>query len=479
MLRKLSFKGIGLGFLLTVLLLLAIFQNNVWRLYQAITLYDEDKIANNFLNMYKMFDATKIESGKPAFYFGVDYQDLPNDFEFNNESVVLKDFLTESATHGLMVIKDGEIVYEQYFLEDGPDKQHISFSVAKSFVSALFGIAISEGYINSIEQLATDYVPELIGSGYDGVRIKDILQMSSGVKFNEDYADFNSDINRFSRAIAFGTSLDDFSASLQREREPGTFHHYVSIDTQVLGMILVRATGKSLSEYLSQKIWQPMGMQDPAYWLKDSNGMELALGGLNVTLRDYAKFGWLYLHQGQWLNERGQLLQIVPKQWVIDSVTPDSARLMPGEDNPQSDTSDGYGFQWWIPLGAEDEYMARGIYGQYIYVDPDQDLVIVKNSANSHYTDKNQHWGAKHLAMFRAISQHFDRPEPTEPPVQLIPPEQLEHAEPSERQEQSENHGPEQFNPSEQLEPEPLEPSEQPESEPLQYAEPLVQPEQA
>ncbi|MDP5033252.1 serine hydrolase [Paraglaciecola sp.] len=419
MFKKVSIKGILLGFLLTLFVLLGLFHTNVWRLYKAITLYDADKIAHNFLNMYTMFDSSTIEASQSTYYFPVNYQALPYDFSVEGESIVVQDFLAQSATHAMMVIKDGEIVYEQYFLEDSPEKQHISFSVAKSFVSALFGIAIDEGHIKSIEDSVTDYVPELIGSGYEGVRIKDVLQMSSGVKFNEDYADYNSDINRFSRAIAFGTSLDSFTASLQREREPGTFHHYVSIDTQVLGMILVRATGVSLSEYLSQKIWQPMGMQDAAYWMKDSNDMELALGGLNITLRDYAKFGWLYLHKGQWLSARGRSLQIVPKQWVIDSVTPDAPHLMPGSDNPQSDSSYGYGYQWWIPPGAEDEFMAQGIYGQYIYVDPDQNLVIVKNSANPNYTDHSAQWGPKHLAMFRAISEHFVRaPEPIVPEIE-------------------------------------------------------------
>jgi CubicO group peptidase (beta-lactamase class C family) len=152
-----------------------------------------------------------------------------------------------------------------YWYGHRKDKQHISFSVAKSFVSALMGIAIEEGFVKNIEQADTDYVPELVGSGYDGVSIKNVLQMSSGVRFNEDYSDFNSDINRFSRAAAFGTSLDDFSASLVREREPGTYHHYVSIDTQVLGMVLTRATGKCLTDYLSEKIWQPLVMEHQAF----------------------------------------------------------------------------------------------------------------------------------------------------------------------------------------------------------------------
>jgi CubicO group peptidase (beta-lactamase class C family) len=404
---KLSAQGVVLGFVLSLLVLISLYHQSIQRLSTAITLYDADKISHNFLNMYKIFDAKRLDASAKPFYFAVNTQPLPETFEFEGEVLSVEAFLSDSQAHGLMVVKAGEIVTEQYFLEDKADKQHISFSVAKSFVSALFGIAINEGYIDNIEQSVTDYVPELIGSGYDGVRIKDVLQMSSGVKFNEDYGDFFSDINRFSRAIAFGTSLDNFCASLSREREPGTYHHYVSIDTQVLGMILTRATGSSLSEYLSQKIWQPMGMQDPAYWLADEKGMELALGGLNITLRDYAKFGWLYLHQGRWLNARGESMQIVPKQWVLDSVTPDAPHLQAGENNSSSSSSDGYGYQWWIPTGAEDEFMARGIYGQYIYIDPDQDLVIVKNSANPQYTDKSKNWGAKHLALFRVISQHF------------------------------------------------------------------------
>jgi CubicO group peptidase (beta-lactamase class C family) len=404
---RLSAQGLVLGFMLTLLVLIGVYHQNIQRLSTAITLYDTDKIGHNFLSMYKAFTAKRIDASAKPHYFAVNYQPLPETFEFEGEPLSVQGFLSDSQSHGLMVVKAGEIVNEQYFLEDKADKQHISFSIAKSFVSALFGIAINEGYIASIDQSVTDYVPELIGSGYDGVRIKDVLQMSSGVKFNEDYGDFFSDINRFSRAIAFGTSLDNFCASLHREQEPGTYHHYVSIDTQVLGMILTRATGSSLSEYLSQKIWQPMGMQDSAYWLIDGNNMELALGGLNATLRDYAKFGWLYLHQGRWLNARGESMQIVPQQWVIDSITPDAPHLQAGKNNPASSSVDGYGYQWWIPDGADDEFMAKGIYGQYIYVDPDQDLVIVKNSANPQYTDKTQHWGAKHLALFRAISQHF------------------------------------------------------------------------
>lgn len=405
--KMLTYKRIACVFLLIVMALIVMYQKNLVRLYTAITLYDQDKIANNFLTMYESFNATVIPASTEPFYFPVEAKTLPDSFEYDNRVISIQGFIKDSQTTGFLVLKNGNVAYENYWLGHEQDKQHISFSVAKSFVSALMGIAIEEGFVTSIEQAVTDYVPELVGSGYEGVSIKDVLQMSSGVSFNEDYEDFNSDINRFSRATAFGTSLDDFSATLVREKEPGTFHHYVSIDTQVLGMVLTRATGKSLSYYLSEKIWQPLGMEHQAFWLADDYNMELALGGLNVSLRDYAKLGWLYLNQGSWTDNQQNTQQIVPKQWVIDSITADAPHLVAGESNPASSSSSGYGYQWWLPLGAEDEFAAQGIYNQYIYVDPDQNLVIVKNSANYRFTDKSLNWSAKHYAMFRAISAHF------------------------------------------------------------------------
>lgn len=378
------------------------YSNNLFRLYTAITLYDEDKIVENFLSLPDSFNANRIEPSSTPFSFPEESGELPATFTVNGESFDTESFLTDSGTTGLLVIKDGVIRYENYYRGHAPERLHISWSMGKSFVSALFGIAIDEGYIKSIEEKVTDYVPELVGSGYHEVRIKDVLQMSSGVKFNEDYGDFHSDINRFSRAVAFGSSLDEFAASLEREKQPGTFNHYVSIDTQVLGMVLTRALDVSLTEYLRVKLWEPMGMEFPVYWLKDDFDMELALGGLNVALRDYAKFGWLYLNKGNWQGK-----QLVPAQWIADSVTPDAPHLMPGENNPASSSSNGYGYQWWIPLGADDEYIAQGIYHQYIYIDPDQNLVVVKNSANHRYNERHHNWPAKHYAMFRAVSDFY------------------------------------------------------------------------
>jgi CubicO group peptidase (beta-lactamase class C family) len=267
--------------------------------------------------------------------------------------------------------------------------------MAKSFVSALFGIAMEEGYIKSIEQKVEEYLPELIGSGYEGVRIKDVLQMSVGVKFNEDYGDFNSDINKWGRGFALGSSQNKFASTLVREEEPGTKLHYVSINTHVLGMIVAKATGKSLSKYLEEKLWKPMGMEYNAYWLCDNQGMEVALGGLNIALRDYAKLGQLFLNEGNW-----QGVQIVPKNWVVASVTPDAPHLMPEKNKF------GYGYQWWIPLGDEGEFIAQGVYNQNIYINPTTKTVIVKNSANYRYNEKINPYADPNaiLELFRKIA---------------------------------------------------------------------------
>lgn len=395
-------KRVGVILLVAAIAATAFYAKNLQRLYTAITLYDEPVIVNNFLTLYEHFNASKIEPAPVPYRFPSASGDLPEAFVVEEQSADLQAFLADSGTTGLLVIKDGVIRVENYYQGHAEDRLHISWSMGKSVLSALFGIALEEGHIASIEQTVTDYVPELKGTGYDGVRIKDVLQMSSGVRFNEDYGDFHSDINRFSRTVAFGSSLDEFAASLEREREPGTYHHYVSIDTQVLGMILTRAIDRPLTDYLREKLWEPMGMEYPVYWLKDDYGMELALGGLQVALRDYAKFGWLYLNEGRWGDR-----QLVPAQWIKDSVTPDAPHLMPGADNPASSSVFGYGYQWWIPTDADDEFMAQGIYHQFIYVDPDQNLVVVKNSANHRYNESGHNWQKKHLAMFRAIAGHY------------------------------------------------------------------------
>lgn len=346
-------------------------------------LMQPDKYVPTFINMDKYFPAKEVQKAKTPHIFPKNIPiRLPENFSYQGQSFITAAYLDSTGTQGLLVLQNDSLVFENYYKGQTETTRHISWSVSKSFISALFGIAIEEGHIKSIEQNVEEYLPELIGSGYEGVRIKDVLQMSTGVGFNEDYADFNSDINRWFRSFAFGDSQDEFAATLVREREPGTFNHYVSINTHVLGMILVKATGRSLTDYLQEKIWQKIGMEHNAYWVADNEGMEMALGGLNATLRDYAKMGQLFLHNGNWQGE-----QIVPEAWVKASVTPDAPHLMPTSNASSLDQGLGYGYQWWIPDSTEGEFMAIGVFHQMIYINPTTKTVIVKNSGNPYYLD--------------------------------------------------------------------------------------------
>jgi CubicO group peptidase (beta-lactamase class C family) len=213
--------------------------------------------------------------------------------------------------------------------------------MAKSYVFALIGVAVEEGRLASIADPMTKYAPELAGSAYDGVAIKDVLQMSSGARWSEDYANPRSDVMRFARIFALGGSLDQFVASVPREYTPGTLLRYNSADTQALGLVLVKATGRDLADYMHEKLWDPLGAEREAHWLLDSKGRAMTAGGLTATARDFARIGELYRLGGAW-NGR----QLVPEAWVHASTRADAPRLGPKPD------ALGYGYQWWLPEGG-------------------------------------------------------------------------------------------------------------------------------
>lgn len=376
--------------------------STIQRLYRTVTLFDAPVITENFRNMGESFSSRTIHKGDTVFQFKRKDLKLPEKYVYNGEEKSVQDFLDRYSATGLIVIKNDTILYEKYYKGNTETSKAISWSVAKSFVSALFGIAVAEGKIRDINQAVNEYVPSLAASGYNGVRIKDVLQMSSGIKFNEDYGDFNSDINRMGRSFALNTPLEDFILSLKPEKDPGRFNHYVSMDTQVLGMIISAATGKNLSEYAEEKLWKPLGMESGALWLIDSAGMEAAFGGLNVVLRDYARFGRLYLNNGKWGDS-----QIVPAAWIKASVTPDAPHLMPGKRDSSNGVL-GYGYQWWIPEKPEGDYLAIGIYGQAIYINPEYNIVIARTSAYADYTKDGDDMELESIEVFRAIARKIN-----------------------------------------------------------------------
>ncbi|GGF82076.1 hypothetical protein GCM10011402_38350 [Paracoccus acridae] len=300
-------------------------------------------------------------------------------------------WLKERNATSLIVLHDGAILFEDYFLDTGPDDHRISWSIAKSWLSVLFGIIQAEGSIGSLDDPVVRYAPELIGTAYEGVSIHDVLTMSSGVAFDEDYSDFWSDGNRMGRLLAIGGSMDAFAASFsKRDRNPGEEWKYVSLDTHVLGMVIRGATGRSLEDLMQEKLVAPLGLQADGFYLTDSHGTAFALGGLNFTSRDYARFAAMVLADGFW-NGR----QIVPADWLTEATRP-QARTKPGAKR--------YGYQWWIPSdGQEGEFQAEGIYGQYIYFNQLLDVAIIMTAADPEYAAPGV--DAHNTRFFRRIAQ--------------------------------------------------------------------------
>lgn len=400
---KLNYRMAVLALVLFCGLLWVVYGDRIARAQVVGTLFTGVEQSHNFNRMHLMFPSTGLTpSISPRPFPVAEAIQLPDSFKYQGKSVITEEFLARTDTAAVLILKDGNIRFEQYWSTGGPDETWLSMSVAKSFISALVGIAIDQGHIRSIQDPVTDYAPELGGSAYDGVAIKDILQMSSGAAWNEDYGDPESDINRFGRIFALGGSMNEFAATLQGEFKPGTYNRYNSTDTQVLGMVLTNAVGRSINDYMTEMLWHPLGAENQGWWLTDSDGMEMAFGGLNATAKDYAKLGELYRLGGA-LDGR----QIVPAAWVQASVTPDAAHLMPG-DNPASDWPLGYGYQWWIPGGDKGEFMAIGVYNQFIYIAPESKTVIVKLSANSAYGTPDDAMASSEfetIEFFRAVTQ--------------------------------------------------------------------------
>lgn len=346
---------------------------------ETLSMFKGD-LFDNFRNFRRYGKTSVIEKGKAIAIPSAERQ-LIFSADLMGEPTELDAFLEKSNTSAFLVLKDGVMIYERYFHGDSVESRHMSFSVAKSFVSALVGAALADGYIKSIDEPIQKYLPELDSTTFDGVTIKHVLQMSSGIRFNEDYTDPNSDINKMVGAVQKMSYLD-YINTLEREHPPGTYNHYASVNPQLLGILLIRVTGESLTEYTAEKLWKPLGMEETGYWRIDDQGFELAMGGLAATARDYARLGLLFLNKGK-VGGR----QVLAESWVKDSVVPNEPHLMPGE-NPDSSSNFGYQYQWWMPPKYDGDFLARGIWGQNIYVHPGNGVVVVKMAADPNNFDE-------------------------------------------------------------------------------------------
>lgn len=344
-------------------------REEITRLLAVNSLFSEDKIVANFSHMNDAFLSREIPRGdgpiSPLPY------GAPMTLPAGADA-----WIKDRAVTSLLVLKDGQIVYEDYYLGTTEDDLRISWSVAKSFLSALMGILVADGTIASLDDPVTKYAPQLTGGAYDGATIRNVLQMSSGVTFDEDYLDYGSDINRMGRVLALGGKMDDFAAGLTETfTAPGTQMQYTSIDTHVLGMVIRGATGRDIPSLLSDKIIAPLGVEAAPYYVTDGVGVAFVLGGLNLRSRDYARFGQMIEQDGMWQGR-----QIVPADWIDTSIRP-TAKTEPSKI--------GYGYQWWVPVGATpgQEVTGRGVYGQYLYIDKAADVVIVVTAADRKFRD--------------------------------------------------------------------------------------------
>jgi CubicO group peptidase (beta-lactamase class C family) len=330
-----------------------------------------------FRDPHWVFATRKISRGKHVFPLvraSRQITDLP--VRANGTQYDLADYISRNRVVGLLILKQGRIVLEHYEADIDSDSRWISMSMAKSISTTLIGAALQDGLIGSVDDPLTRYLPQLAGGGYDGVSIRHLLQMTSGVQWDDTHTDPGSE-RRQMLELQIAQQPDAilrFVANQQRIAAPGEVWNYSTGETHVVGALVRAAVGRWLSDYLSEKIWSPFGMQsDATWWLESPYGLEVAGSGISATLRDYARFGQFILNDGVVGSKR-----VLPEGWIHEATSP---REIGGQPL-------NYGYMWWaVPArggGFEDRaFSARGIFGQYIYINPGQGLVVTVLSARS------------------------------------------------------------------------------------------------
>jgi CubicO group peptidase (beta-lactamase class C family) len=339
---------------------------------KRILFWPQELRTKAFQHMEKIEPVRKIAAGDNRRTLAKG-EPLALSWEFDGQQWDLDSYMQDQNAAGVVILQNGKIRAEEYRLGFAAEQKWTSFSVAKSFTSTLVGAAIKDGYIKSIDAPITDYIPELKGSGYDGVTVKQILTMQSGVQWNEDYTDPNADVAKFQYTQPID-GLDPtvvYMRNLKSEAQPGARWQYNTGETNLIGVLVARATGKYLADYLSEKIWQPYGMSDDAIWMLNAGGREISGCCISARVRDYAMLGMLAL-QGGVINGES----IVPEGWFASAGTKQADIGVAGF---------GYGYQWWTT--DDGSYEAKGIFGQGIFVDESLGLVIASNSSWEHASD--------------------------------------------------------------------------------------------
>ncbi len=345
-----------------------------------------------FRQMEKLVDAHVIKAGGKVRTFGEGAAiklDLDVDAYMKNQ-----------RNAGLIIIQDGKIRFEKYALDHDKNGRWTSFSVAKSFTSTLVGAAVRDGYIKSLEDKVTVYIPTLKGSAYDDVSVRQLLTMTSGVKWNEDYTDPKSDVALFNlqKPVAGEDVTVSYMKTLPREAPAGSKWVYKTGETNLIGVLVSSATKKTLSAYLSEKVWVPYGMESDAVWMLGSTGHEISGCCISARLRDYARLGQFIMEGGVAGGK-----PVFPNDWLSQATTKQADIGSPGH---------GYGFQWWT--NDNGSFAAQGIFGQGIFIDPKRKLIIATNGNWKTATDPDG-VGAEREKFYEAVQKAIDTEQKTLP----------------------------------------------------------------
>lgn len=342
----------------------------------------KQKVAG-FRNYEKVYPSRKILAGDEVLSLPEQPRDLNSlEFSFDGKTLTLDEYFVQTNVAGLLVIKGGKVIHERYALGNTADTRWVSYSVAKSVASMLVGAAIQDGYIRDLDQNVTDYLPRMKGSAYDQTSIRALMQMASGVEWDETYDDPKSDVNTDDWSTL---GLEQQLTRKARVAPSGTKFNYNTAETNLVGTLLRAAIGNNLASYLSEKIWRPFGMEADAYWmLTEPGGGEFGGCCISATLRDYGRLGLFAISGGRLPSGE----RILPNGWIEESTAPSPARA-------------GYGYLWWLP--SHGGYAASGIFGQRIYINPRRKLVIAQHAARKVASGRGG-WGAAQAAMEAAVT---------------------------------------------------------------------------
>lgn len=363
-------------------------------------LVDGDINTLTFRSIDQMFDTRRVDTAGKASALPESPTQLDFTYAFEGKLIPAADFAARTFTNALIIVRNDRIVYEKYCNNTGPDTHFLSMSMAKSITSTLIGMAIDDKLIGSVNDPIVKYVPELKGTGYDGVTIKQALLMRSGTNWDERY-DFAKEtpMSRLHNAAIVENRIrfTDAALDLKRAHPPGEFFNYSTVETGVLGWVLTRAVKRPLEDYMADRWWKRAGTQSHGFWLADGPpGVGRAVNGMgfNAVLRDYARFGLMILHEGK-IN--GQ--QLVSSAWVREATRPQGTEpIAPGATR-------GYQYQWWTFTDSE-AFAAMGLQGQFTYIDPATNTVVVKLS---YFPPGEQRADAESEAFFRAVSKWTPR----------------------------------------------------------------------